>query len=137
MNNELNFLKKIWRNFKMVLGDYCDIITGDETKIYHRTIRHKSENASWLGQDESPTTVVRRSKFEGKNLFIIFFKSNGLVLIHCVDEGKAINHNYDRENCLKPVVKETWNQEGQQVHKVSNCFTIMLDPIFIPTLLII
>ena len=26
----------------------CDIITGDETWIYHRQIHHKSKNASWL-----------------------------------------------------------------------------------------
>jgi histone-lysine N-methyltransferase SETMAR len=88
----------------------CDIITGDETWIYHRQIHHKSKNASWVGEGESPTTVVRRSKFEPKNLFSIFFKSNGPVLIHCVDEGKTIDHNYYIENCLKPVVKEIWKQ---------------------------
>ena len=86
----------------------CDIITGDETWIYHRQIHHKSKNASWVGEGESPTTVVRRSKFEPKNLFSIFFKSNGPVLIHYVDEGKTIDHNYYIENCLKPVVKEIW-----------------------------
>jgi [histone H3]-lysine36 N-dimethyltransferase SETMAR len=88
----------------------CDIITGDETWIYHRQIHHKSKNASWVGEGESPTTVVRRSKFEPKNLFSIFFKSNGPVLIHCVDEGKTVDHNYYIENCLKPVVKEIWKQ---------------------------
>ena len=40
----------------------------------------------------------------------IFFKSNGPVLIHCVDEGKTIDHNYYIENCLKPVVKEIQKQ---------------------------
>ena len=40
----------------------------------------------------------------------IFFKSNGPVLIHCVDEGKTIDHNYYIEICLKPVVKEIWKQ---------------------------
>ena len=48
--------------------------------------------------------VVRRSKFEAKNLCSIFFKSNGLVLIHCVYEGKNI------ENCLKPVVNQMRKQ---------------------------
>ena len=88
----------------------CDIITGDETWIYHRQIHRKSTNASWVGEDESPTTIVRRGKFEPKNLFSIFFKSNGPVLIHAVDEGKTIDHNYYIENCLKPVVKEIWKQ---------------------------
>ncbi|CAF4937247.1 unnamed protein product, partial [Rotaria sp. Silwood1] len=82
----------------------------DETWIYHRQIHHKSTNATWIDEGESPTTIVRRSKFEPKNLFCIFFKSNGPALIHDVDEGKTIDHNYYIENCLKPVVKEIWKQ---------------------------
>ncbi|CAF3576835.1 unnamed protein product, partial [Rotaria sp. Silwood2] len=60
----------------------CDIITDAETWIYHRQIHRKSTNSSWVGEDESPTTIVRRVKFEPKNLFSIFFKSNGPVLLH-------------------------------------------------------
>ena len=30
--------------------------------------------------------------------------------MHCVDEGKSIDHNYYIENCLKSVVKEIWKQ---------------------------
>ncbi|CAF4291724.1 unnamed protein product [Rotaria sp. Silwood2] len=79
-------------------------------KITSRWIQRKSTNASWVGEDESPTTIVRRGKFEPKNLFFIFFKSNGPVFMHAVDEGKTIDHNYYIENCLKPVVKEIWKQ---------------------------
>jgi hypothetical protein len=88
----------------------CDIIKGDEVWIYHRQIHHKSTNASWVAEGESPCTIVCRGKFEPKHLFSIFFKSNGRVLIHAVDEGKTIDHNYYIENCLKPVVKEIWKQ---------------------------
>jgi DNA polymerase elongation subunit (family B) len=88
----------------------CDIITDDETWIYHRQIGHKSTNNSWIGERESPTAAVRRSTFEPKNLFSIFFKSKDSVPIHCVDKGKTIDHNYYIENCLKPVVKEIWKQ---------------------------
>ena len=84
----------------------CDVITGDGTWIYHRQIGHKSTNTSCVGEGESPTTMVRRSKFEPKNVFSIFFKSNGAILIHSVDKGKTIDHNYYIENYLKPVVKE-------------------------------
>ena len=53
----------------------CDSITGDETWIYHRQIHHhKSKDTSWVGEGESPTTVVRRSKFEPKALFSTFFR---------------------------------------------------------------
>ena len=88
----------------------CDIITGDETWIYHRQIGRKLANASWVGEGELPATIVRRSKFEPKNLFCIFFKSNGPVLMHTVPKGKAIDHKYYTENCLKPVVQEIRRQ---------------------------
>ncbi|CAF3648489.1 unnamed protein product [Rotaria socialis] len=68
----------------------CDIITGDETWIYHRQIHHKSTKRTWIGEGESPRTIVHRRKFERKNLFSIFFKSN--------------------ENRLKLVVKEIRKQ---------------------------
>ena len=71
----------------------------------HRQIHHKSKDASWIAEDESATAVVCRSKFEPKSLFSIFFKSHDPVLIHCVDEGSTRDHNYDIENCFKPVVK--------------------------------
>ena len=51
--------------------------------------------------------VIRRSK---KLLNSVFFKSNGPLLIHCVDEGKTNDHNYYIENCLKSVVKEIWKE---------------------------
>ena len=44
-----------------------------------RFIRSQT-NASCLGEGESLTTVVRRSKFETKNFFSVFFKSNGPAL---------------------------------------------------------
>ena len=88
----------------------CDIITGDETWTYHRQIRHKSTNASWIIEDESPTIVARRGWFEPKTLFSIFFKPNGSVLIQAVDKDKTADHNYCIENCFKPVVKEIRKQ---------------------------
>ena len=30
--------------------------------------------------------------------------------MHCLDEGKTLDHTYYIENCLKTVVKETWKQ---------------------------
>ena len=95
-----------------------DIITGDETCIYHRQIHHKPTNASWLGQGESPTTIVRRNTFESKNFFSIFFKSNSPILIRAVDEDKTIDHNYYIENCLKPVLKQIWKQ-GSERYKIA------------------
>ncbi|CAF4619571.1 unnamed protein product, partial [Didymodactylos carnosus] len=103
--NYINLTKFRDRSWRL-----CNIIPGDETWIYHRQIHRKSTNASWVGEDELPTTIVRRGKFEPKNLFSVFFKSNGPTLTHTVDEGKTIDHNYYIENCLNSVVKEIWKQ---------------------------
>ncbi|CAF0880875.1 unnamed protein product [Rotaria sordida] len=116
-------------------GSYrlCDIKTGNETWIYHRQIHRKSTNASWVGEDESPTTIVRRGKFEPKNLFSVFFKSNSPVLIDAVDEGKTMDHNYYIENCLKPVVKEIWKQRKSAGTKEQH-INIMSHPPYSPDL---
>ena len=89
----------------------CDIITGDETWIYHRQIGRKSSNSTWVGENEPPRTIVRRNRYEPKTLFCFFFKSTGPVLIHKVDKGKTIDHNYYIDNCLIPVINEIRKKE--------------------------
>ncbi|CAF1351121.1 unnamed protein product, partial [Didymodactylos carnosus] len=71
----------------------------------------KSSNATWISENEPPRTIVRRNRSEPKTLFCLFFKSNGPVLIHKIDKGKTVDHNYYTENCLKPVINEIRKQE--------------------------
>ena len=52
------------------------------------------------------TTVAHRGTFEPKIFFSLFFKSNGSVLIHAVDEDKIVDHNFYIQGCLKLVVTE-------------------------------
>jgi len=82
----------------------CDIVTGDETWIYHRKIEKKATNSSWVKPGESPRTVVRRSQFEAKTMFCIFFKSTGALVIDSVDKGKTVDHKYYLKNCIQPLV---------------------------------
>ncbi|CAF1115050.1 unnamed protein product [Rotaria sp. Silwood1] len=89
----------------------CDVITGDETWIYHRQIGRKSSNATWVGENELPRTIVRRNRFEPRTLFCFFFKSTGSLLIHKVDKGKTIDHDYYIDNCLIPVINEIRKKE--------------------------
>jgi hypothetical protein len=84
---------------------------GDETWIYHRQIGRKSSNATWGDENEPPRTIVRQNRSEPRILFCLFFKSSGPVLIHKVDKGKTIDHNYYIENCLKSMNNKTWKQE--------------------------
>jgi len=102
--NLAKFKEEKWR--------LCDVITGDESWFYLRQIGHKQSNASWVGEGEMPLTVVRRDRFEPKNMYSIFFKTTGLVHIDCLESGKTITGNYYIENCLKPVVKEINKQRS-------------------------
>ncbi|CAF1358854.1 unnamed protein product [Adineta ricciae] len=97
------FRNRTWR--------LCDIITGDETWIYHRQIDRKSSNSAWVGENEPPRTIVRRNRYEPKTLVCFFFTSTGPVVIHKVDRGKAIEHNYYIDNCLIPVINEIRKKE--------------------------
>lgn len=83
----------------------CDIVTGDESWFYHRNIGHKQLNASWIGVDESPRTIVRRGRFEPKTMFSIFFKSTGMVHISYINDGKTINTDTYINNCLEPMLE--------------------------------
>jgi transposase len=78
-----------------------DIITGDETWIYHRAIQSKQSNMTWCDEDTAPTTVVRRSQYERKNMFVIFFRTTGPEFIHMVESGNTISGDYYKNNCLK------------------------------------
>lgn len=84
----------------------CDIITGDETWVYFRQIGRKASNACWVHEGESAKTVVKRDIHEPKILFSIFFRSNGALVVHSVEQGQTIDRFYYINNCLKAVVKE-------------------------------
>ena len=81
-----------------------DVVTGDEAWFYLRQIGRKKSNASWIGEGESPRTVVRLGKFEQKSMFTIFFKSDGVVHISYLDKGETIDHKKYLTSCLKPLV---------------------------------
>ena len=68
----------------------CDIITGDESWFYHRQIGRKQSNASWIGEGDSPRTVVQRDRFEPKTMFAIFFRTTGEVHISFTPNGETI-----------------------------------------------
>ena len=64
-----------FRNQSWRLGD---VVTGDESWFYWRQIGRKQANASWVGEGESPRTIVRRDRFEPKTMVIILFRRSGV-----------------------------------------------------------
>ena len=82
----------------------CDIVTGDETWIYHRKVGRKQSNASWVKEGERPRTVVKQSRYEPKTMFSIFFRSTGVEHISYMEEGKTIDNISYINDCLIPLV---------------------------------
>ena len=88
----------------------CDIITGDESWFSHKQLGRKLTHAAWVSRGDSPPTVVRQSRYAPKTLFFIFFKSNGSLLIHHIERGQTIDHQYYINNCLRPLIDEIKRQ---------------------------
>ncbi|CAF3931805.1 unnamed protein product [Rotaria sordida] len=88
----------------------CNVVTGDESWFYHKQIGRKSSNAAWVAKGDPPPTIIRRNKFDPKTLFSIFFKSTGPLLIHHVEWGQTIDHQYYIDNCLEPLLNEIRHQ---------------------------
>ncbi|CAF3370476.1 unnamed protein product [Rotaria socialis] len=98
--------------FKQGIWWLCDVVTGDESWFYHKQLGRKSSNAAWTASGETPPTVVQRSHFAPKTLFCIFFKTTGPVLIHHVERGQTIDHDYYINNYLRPLVNEIKKQRS-------------------------
>jgi histone-lysine N-methyltransferase SETMAR len=88
----------------------CDIVTGDESWIYHRKIGNKASNSSWAPKGQSPQTVVKRNQFEPKSMVCVFIKTTGPVLVHVVPRGQSINNTYYVENVLGPLIETLKSQ---------------------------
>ncbi len=56
---------------------------------------------TWCDEDTAPTTVIRRSQYERKNMFVIFFRTTGPEFIHMIEAGNTISGDYYKSNCLK------------------------------------
>lgn len=82
----------------------CDIVTGDESWIYHRKIGNKASNSCWVAVDQSPEFVVKRNQFEPKSMICVFIKTTGPMLVHVVHKGHSIDNTYYIQNCLSPLI---------------------------------
>ena len=89
-----------------------------------RQVGHKSANASWVGEGESPRIVVRHDMFEPKSMFYVFFKTTGVVHLGIVEKGShSITGQYYETSCLKPIIREinkqrpvTGSQNSKFIH---------------------
>ena len=68
-----------------------DIITGDETWIYHRKVKSRQESKAWVASGRSPPTEVKRHPFEVKTIFVVFLTTTAPLLIYALPSEATIN----------------------------------------------
>ena len=67
-----------------------EILTGDETYIYHYDPETKRQSKEWTEKDALPPTKVRRIRSVGKQMWAIFFRASGFVEAVPLENRKAV-----------------------------------------------
>ena len=86
--------------------DKCDlhcleeIVTGDETWIYHFQSDSKAKNKVWVSSEGDRPVIARCCKTSNRMLYVIFFDSKGPVLQIPVPKGSSVTGKFYRESVL-------------------------------------
>ena len=90
--------------------DKCDprhleeIVTGNETWIYHFQPDSKAKNKVWVSSEGDRPVIARRCKTSNRMLYVIFFDSKGPVLQIPVSKGSSVTGKFYRESVLTQLV---------------------------------
>ena len=90
--------------------DKCDprrleeIVTGDETWIYHFQPDSKAKNKVWVSSEGDRPVIARCCKTSNRMLYGIFFDSKGPVLQIPVLKGSFVTGEFYREGVLTQLV---------------------------------
>ena len=82
--------------------DKCDphsleeIVTGDETWIYHFQPDSKAKNKVWVSSEDNRPLIACRCKTSNRMLYAIFFDSKGPVLQIPVPKGSSVTRKFYR-----------------------------------------
>ena len=103
---------KVGLEEKQVIEKYgkCDlhhleeIVTGDETWIYHFQPDSKAKNKVWVSSWGDRPVIARRCKTSNRMLYVIFFDSKGPVLQIPVLKGSSVTGKFYRESFLTQLV---------------------------------
>ena len=90
--------------------DICDprrleeIVTGDETWIYHFQPDSRAKNKIWVSSEGDRPVIACRCKTSNRMLYAIFFDSKGPVLQIPVPKGNSVTGKFYRESVLTQLV---------------------------------
>ena len=81
-----------------------EIVTSDETWIYHFQPDSKAKNKVWVSSEGNRPVIVRHCKTSNRMLYTIFFDSKGPVLQIPVPKGSFVTGKFYRESVLTQLV---------------------------------
>ena len=81
-----------------------EIVTGDETWIYHFQPNSKVKNKVWVSSEGNRPVIACRCKTSNRMLYAIFFDLKGPVLQILVPKGSSVAGKFYRENVLTQLV---------------------------------
>ena len=81
-----------------------EIVTGDETWIYHFQPDSKAKNKVWVSSEGDRPVIARRCKTSSRMLYAIFFGSKGPVLQIPVPKDSSVTRKFYRESVLTQLV---------------------------------
>lgn len=81
-----------------------EVITGDETWLYHFDVETKRSSAEWVPEGGQRPVKARRSRSQGKRMFAVFFDSQGVIAMVKVEGQATVTARWYIENCLPVVI---------------------------------
>ena len=81
-----------------------EIVTGNETWIYHFQPNSKAKNKVWVSSEGDRPVIARHCKTSNRMLYVIFFDSKGPVLQIPVPKGSSVTGKFYRESVLTQLV---------------------------------
>ena len=81
-----------------------EIVTGDETGIYHFQLDSKAKNKVWVSSEGNRPVIACRCKTSNRMLYAIFFDSKGPVLQIPVPKGNSVTGKFCRESSRTQLV---------------------------------
>ena len=106
--------------------DKCDprrleeIVTGDETWIYHFQPDSKAKNKVWVSSEGDRPVIARRCKTSNHMLYAIFFDSKHPVLHIPVPRGSSVTGKFYIESFLLNLLISIRNADRAPVSTASN-----------------
>ena len=95
--------------------DTYNIVTGDESWIYHYDPKTKRQSAVWCFQDDQAPTKVRRSRSSGKKMVASFFTKKGHLATVTLDTQRTVTAEWYVNHCLpKSLQHGRGSIQGQQ-----------------------